>query len=53
MEEVAEAALEMSGRAVPDALKEALDGAPNAGEGVVRSLYIVWDPRGNSAVDRW
>ena len=40
MEEVAEAALEASGREVADALREALDGAPNAGEGVVRFLDI-------------
>jgi TetR/AcrR family transcriptional repressor of lmrAB and yxaGH operons len=40
MEEVAEAALEASGRVVADALREALDGAPNAGEGVVRFLDI-------------
>jgi TetR/AcrR family transcriptional regulator, lmrAB and yxaGH operons repressor len=38
MEEVAEAALEASGRVVADALREALDGVPNAGEGVVRFL---------------
>jgi TetR/AcrR family transcriptional repressor of lmrAB and yxaGH operons len=40
MEEVAAAALEASGRVVADALREALDGAPNAGEGVVRFLDI-------------
>jgi len=40
MEEVAEAALKASGRVVADALREALDGAPNAGEGVVRFLDI-------------
>ena len=40
MEELAEAALEASGRVVADALSEALDGAPNAGEGVVRFLDI-------------
>ncbi len=40
MEEVAEAALEASGHVVADALREALDGAPNAGEGVVRFLDI-------------
>ena len=40
MEEVAEAALEASGREVADALSEALDGAHNAGEGVVRFLDI-------------
>jgi len=40
MEEVAEAALEASGRVVADALSQALDGAPSAGEGVVRFLDI-------------
>ena len=40
MEEVAEAALEASGCFVADALREALDGAPNAGEGVARFLDI-------------
>jgi TetR/AcrR family transcriptional regulator, lmrAB and yxaGH operons repressor len=40
MEEVAEAALEASGHVVAEALREALDGAPNAGEGVVRFLDI-------------
>jgi TetR/AcrR family transcriptional regulator, lmrAB and yxaGH operons repressor len=40
MQDVAEAALEASGRAVADQLSEALDGAPNAGEGVVRFLDI-------------
>ena len=40
MEEVADAALKASGRVVADALREALDGAPNAGEGVVRFLDI-------------
>ena len=44
MEEVAEAALEASGRAVADALREALDGAPNTGEGVVRFLDLAWGP---------
>jgi TetR/AcrR family transcriptional regulator, lmrAB and yxaGH operons repressor len=38
MEELAEAALEASGAVVADALREALDAAPNAGEGVVRFL---------------
>lgn len=38
MEEVAAAALEASGRVVADALRAALNGAPNAGEGVVRFL---------------
>jgi TetR/AcrR family transcriptional repressor of lmrAB and yxaGH operons len=40
MEEVAEAALEASGRVVADALSEALDGAPNAGEGLIRFLDV-------------
>ena len=40
MEEVAEAALEASGCFVADALRDALDGAPNAGEGVARFLDI-------------
>ena len=38
MEQVAEAALEASGRAVADALSEALDGAPDAAVGVARFL---------------
>jgi len=41
MEEVAEVALEASGCFVADALREALHGAPNAGEGVARFLDIV------------
>jgi hypothetical protein len=40
MEELAEAALEASGAVVADALREALDSAPNAGEGVARFLDI-------------
>ena len=40
MEEVAEVALESSGRFVADALRDALDGAPNAGAGVARFLDI-------------
>jgi TetR/AcrR family transcriptional regulator, lmrAB and yxaGH operons repressor len=40
MEEVAAAALEASGCFVADALREALDGAPNAGAGVARFLDI-------------
>jgi TetR/AcrR family transcriptional regulator, lmrAB and yxaGH operons repressor len=40
MEEVAEVALEASGCFVADALREALDGAPNAGAGVARFLDI-------------
>ena len=44
MAEVAEAALEASGRVVADALREALDRAPNAGQGVVRFLDFAWGP---------
>ena len=40
MEELAEAALEASGQAVADALRDALDTAPNAAVGVVRFLDI-------------
>jgi TetR/AcrR family transcriptional repressor of lmrAB and yxaGH operons len=40
MEELAEAALEASGRIVADALSQALDAAHSAGEGVVRFLDI-------------
>jgi TetR/AcrR family transcriptional repressor of lmrAB and yxaGH operons len=40
MEELAAAALEASGAVVADALREALDAAPNAGEGVARFLDI-------------
>jgi TetR/AcrR family transcriptional regulator, lmrAB and yxaGH operons repressor len=42
MEELAEAALEASGAVVADALREALDTAPTAAEGVVRFLDIAW-----------
>ena len=38
MEELAEAALEASGQAVADALRQALDGAPNAALGLTRFL---------------
>jgi len=44
MEELAEAALEASGQAVADALREALDGAPNAALGVTRFLEIAEGP---------
>ena len=44
MEELAEAALEASGEAVSDALREALDGAPNAALGVIRSREIAEGP---------
>jgi TetR/AcrR family transcriptional repressor of lmrAB and yxaGH operons len=40
MEELAEAALHASGAAVADALRDALDSAANAGEGLVRFLDI-------------
>jgi TetR/AcrR family transcriptional repressor of lmrAB and yxaGH operons len=40
MEELAEAALEASGRTVADALTQALDGAANAGLGVGRFLDV-------------
>ena len=40
MEELAEAALEASGQAVADALRDALTGAPNAALGVIRFLDI-------------
>jgi TetR/AcrR family transcriptional repressor of lmrAB and yxaGH operons len=38
MEELAEAALEVSGKTVGDALTQALDGAPNTGAGLSRFL---------------
>ena len=44
MEELAEAALEASGQAVADALREALDGAPNAALGVIRFLEVAEGP---------
>ena len=44
MEELAEAALEASGQAVADALRDALDGAPNTALGVVRFLEIAEGP---------
>jgi TetR/AcrR family transcriptional repressor of lmrAB and yxaGH operons len=44
MEELAAAALEASGQAVAAALREALDGAPNAALGVVRFLEIAEGP---------
>lgn len=43
MEELAQAALEASGAVVADALREALDAAPNAAEGVVRFLDFAWE----------
>jgi TetR/AcrR family transcriptional repressor of lmrAB and yxaGH operons len=46
MEELAEAALEASGQAVADALREALDGAPSAGDGVCRFLDMAAGPVG-------
>jgi TetR/AcrR family transcriptional repressor of lmrAB and yxaGH operons len=44
MEELAEAALEASGQAVADALREALDGAPSPALGVVRFLEMAGGP---------
>jgi TetR/AcrR family transcriptional repressor of lmrAB and yxaGH operons len=44
MEELAEAALEASGQAVADALRVALDGAPNAALGVIRFLEVAEGP---------
>jgi TetR/AcrR family transcriptional repressor of lmrAB and yxaGH operons len=49
IEELAEAALEASGQAVADALREALDGAPNAAVGVVRFLDVAEGPVGGEA----
>src|SRR6476469_3384972 len=46
MEELAEAALEASGRAVADALSEALDGAPNTADGIGRFLDVASLPVG-------
>src|ERR1700730_5802454 len=44
MEELAETALEASGQAVADALRAALDGAPNAAVGVTRFLDVAAGP---------
>lgn len=44
MEELAQAALEASGQAVADALRDALEGAPNAALGVTRFLDIAAGP---------
>jgi TetR/AcrR family transcriptional repressor of lmrAB and yxaGH operons len=44
MEELAEAALEVSGQAVADALREALEGAPSAALGVTRFLDLAAGP---------
>jgi TetR/AcrR family transcriptional repressor of lmrAB and yxaGH operons len=49
MEELAEAALEASGQAVADALRDALDGAPSAALGVIRFLDIAEGPDGEDA----
>jgi TetR/AcrR family transcriptional regulator, lmrAB and yxaGH operons repressor len=46
MQELAEAALEASGQAVADALRDALEGAPNAALGVVRFLEVAEGPGG-------
>ena len=42
MEELAEAALEASGAVVADGLRDALEAAPDAAEGVVRFLDFAW-----------
>lgn len=44
MQELAEAALEASGQAVADALRQALDEAPNAALGLVRFLDVAAGP---------
>src|ERR1700678_1799436 len=49
MEELAEAALEASGQAVADALRQVLDEAPNAALGVTRFLDIAEGPVGGEA----
>lgn len=46
MEELAEAALEASGQAVAEALREALEGSPNVALGVVRFLDVATGPAG-------
>jgi TetR/AcrR family transcriptional repressor of lmrAB and yxaGH operons len=46
MEELAEVALEASGQAVADALREALDGAPTTALGVIRFLDVAEGPAG-------
>jgi TetR/AcrR family transcriptional repressor of lmrAB and yxaGH operons len=46
MEALAEAALETSGHAVAEALREALEGAPNTAVGVVRFLDVAGGPVG-------
>jgi TetR/AcrR family transcriptional repressor of lmrAB and yxaGH operons len=46
MQELAEAALEASGHAVAEALRDALDGAPNAALGVIRFLDVAAGPAG-------
>src|ERR1700719_2629423 len=49
MEELAEASLEASGQAVAEALREALDGAPNTTLGVIRFLDVAEGPVGGKA----
>jgi TetR/AcrR family transcriptional repressor of lmrAB and yxaGH operons len=49
MEELAEASLEASGQAVADALRAALDGAPNTALGVIRFLDVAEGPVGEEA----
>jgi TetR/AcrR family transcriptional repressor of lmrAB and yxaGH operons len=46
MEQLAEAALEASGQAVADALRQTLDGAPNTAIGVARFLDVAKGPVG-------
>jgi TetR/AcrR family transcriptional repressor of lmrAB and yxaGH operons len=46
MEELAEAALDASGQAVAEALREALEGSPNAAVGVTRFLDLAAGPGG-------
>src|SRR5580704_8434881 len=49
MQELAEAALEASGQAVADALRDALAGAPTAALGIVRFLDVAEGPGGEEA----
>jgi len=49
IEELAEAALEASGQAVADALRESLDSAPNAALGVSRFLDVAEGPAAGEA----
>jgi TetR/AcrR family transcriptional regulator, lmrAB and yxaGH operons repressor len=49
MKDLAEAALDASGQAVADALRDALDGAPTAALGVVRFLDVAEGPGGEDS----